>query len=185
MKDTFAEKLKQGMVGIIPTDTIYGIVASARMPEAVERVYTLRNRDREKPCIILISDRSELTEFGVTPTNEESDFLRKHWPGAVSVLLSCESSQFSFLHRGIHSLAFRVPDSVWLRNLLRETGPLIAPSANLKGEDAATNIDEARQYFGFRVDFYADGGMLAGEPSTLVRFERNQVKVLRQGKVLL
>lgn len=185
MEQNIALKLRQGMVGIIPTDTIYGIVASARMLEAVERVYTLRNRDREKPCIILISDRSELTEFGVIPTNEESDFLRKHWPGAVSVLLSCESSQFSFLHRGIHSLAFRVPDSVWLRNLLRETGPLIAPSANPQGRLAARTLDEARRYFGFRVDFYADGGMLAGEPSTLVRFERNQVKVLRQGKVLL
>lgn len=185
MKDTLAEKLKQGMVGIIPTDTIYGIVASAKIPGAVERVYTLRNRNREKPCIILISDRSELTEFGVTPTDEESDFLGKHWPGAVSILFSCEGSQFLFLHRRVHSLAFRVPDSVWLRNLLRETGPLIAPSANPQGKLAARTLDEARQYFGSRVDFFVDGGMLVREPSTLVRFERNQVKVLRQGKVLL
>ncbi|MBP6889404.1 MAG: threonylcarbamoyl-AMP synthase [Candidatus Moranbacteria bacterium] len=185
MRENAAEKLKEGMVGVIPTDTVYGIVASARIPEAVERVYALRNRDGDKPCIILLAERKDLGEFGVTPGDESVDFLNKHWPGAVSVLFPCEDDRFFFLHRGIQALAFRVPDNEWLRNVLRKTGPLIAPSANSQGKPAAKSIDEARQYFHSKVDFYIDGGSLEGEPSTLVQFEGNQVNILRSGRVKL
>lgn len=143
---------KKAMVGVIPTDTVYGIVASARIPEAVERVYALRNRDGDKPCIILLAERKDLGEFGVTP-EMKLDFLNKHWPGAVSVLFPCEDDRFFFLHRGIQALAFRVPDNEWLRNVLRKTGPLIAPSANSQGKPAAKSIDEAEQVFSLEGSF--------------------------------
>lgn len=185
MKSDIVFRLKQGSIGVVPTDTVYGIVASARIPEAVERVYALRNRDTDKPCIVLLPDAGALEEYGIVPTVYESEFLDKRWPGPVSVLFPCDSECFFFLHRGTKMLAFRVPDHAWLRDVLRETGPLIAPSANPQGEPVARILDEARSYFGSRVDLYADGGKLAGESSTLVRFEGNQMQVLREGKMKL
>ena len=185
MKSDIVFRLKQGSIGVLPTDTVYGIVASARIPEAVERVYALRNRDTDKPCIVLLPDAGALEEYGIVPTVYESEFLDKRWPGPVSVLFPCDSECFFFLHRGTKMLAFRVPYHAWLRDVLRETGPLIAPSANPQGEPVARILDEARSYFGSRVDLYADGGKLAGESSTLVQFEGNQMRVLREGKMKL
>ena len=185
MKSDIIFRLKQGNIGVLPTDTVYGIVASARIPEAVERVYALRDRDTDKPCIVLLPDAGALEEYGIVPTVYESEFLDKRWPGPVSILFPCDGERFFFLHRGTKMLAFRVPDHAWLRDVLRETGPLIAPSANPQGKPVARILDEARSYFGFRADFYADGGKLAGESSTLVRFEGNQIQVLRAGKMKL
>lgn len=180
---TISEILKKGGIAVIPTDTLYGIVASARIPKSVERVYRVRGRESGKPCIVLISDTAGLEEFGVALTISEIEFLKRYWPGAVSVVLSCTEERFLYLHRGTGTLAFRVPDNQWLREILQETGPLIAPSANPAGLPPATTIDEAKRYFHDQVDAYVDGGSMISESSTVVRLSADGSKVLRVGKV--
>lgn len=175
--------LKSGGVGVIPTDTLYGMVASVWHPQAVERGYFLRNRDLEKACIILIADIADLETFSVHPSPKERVWLDSVWPGKVSVLLPCSDTALRYLTRGTGNLAFRIPDDESLRTFLRETGPLIAPSANPQGEKPAETIAGAKQYFGDAVDFYLDGGTLRGEPSTIVKLESNRVTVLRPGAV--
>ena len=91
--------------------------------------------------------------------------------------------KFEYLHRGTKTLAFRIPKAAWLRKLLQETGPLIAPSANFEGEPPALTIRAAKKYFGENVDFYADAGRLVSKPSTLIKIERGKVTVLREGAV--
>ncbi len=77
--------LKKGGVGVIPTDTLYGLVASAGNPAAVERVYRLKGRAPDKPCIILISSLADLKKFGVNPNKTDLKLLAKLWPGPVSI----------------------------------------------------------------------------------------------------
>jgi len=173
--------IKTGAVGVIPTDTIYGIVCSALNKAAVERLYRIRERNEHKPCITLIPDASILALFGVTLDAPLKEALARVWPGAVSVILDCPDERFAHLHRGTKSLAFRVPDDENLRNFLRETGPLLAPSANPEGKPPACTIAEARAYFGDPVDFYVDGGTLSNKPSTLVSYQNGNIKVIRQG----
>lgn len=175
--------LKSGGVGVIPTDTLYGIVASASNPEAVERVYVMRNRDAGKACIVLIADLPELEKFSIELSSKERDWLETVWPGRVSVMLPCVNEKLRYLTRGTEHLVFRMPDDEALRTFLRETGPLIAPSANLEGQAPAETIDEARRYFGDAPDFYIDGGILRGAPSTIVKLEHDRVTMLRSGAV--
>jgi L-threonylcarbamoyladenylate synthase len=99
--------------------------------------------------------------------------------------LPVEKNHFDYLHRGKNAIAFRVPDDDVLRNVLQQTGPLIAPSANIQGVNPAIMIDHAVEYFGKNVDFYVDGGVLNNEPSTLIRFENNTPVVLRVGSVAI
>ena len=110
--------------------------------------------------------------------------LDKIWPGQVSVILPCESDKFEYLHRGTKALAIRFPDKKDLLELLKETGPLIAPSANFEGEPPALTIKEARDYFGDKVDFYEDAGKLDSQPSTLISLNKDgKIRILRQGEV--
>lgn len=172
--------LKKGGVGVVPTDTIYGIVARARDPKAVARVYRIRARNPKKPCIILIGAMRDLSLFDIQITSPMRKILRRAWPGKVSVILRCPHKKFRHLHRGTKTLAFRLPAGEKWRTLLRSTGPLIAPSANHEGEPPATTIGEAKKYFGDQVDFYVSAPRrLLGKPSKILRIEKDKEVIMR------
>jgi len=173
--------LKADGVGVLPSETLYGLMCLALSKKAVERVYKIRKRNPEKPCIILISEIADLKLFGVKLKDFEKKFLKKYWPGAVSVVLDCQKAKFSYLHRGTKTLAFRLPKYETLQKLISKTGPLLAPSANPEGLVPALTISEAKKYFGDEVDFYVNVGKLNKKPSTLVKIKDDEVEVLRQG----
>ncbi|MCL4366274.1 L-threonylcarbamoyladenylate synthase [Patescibacteria group bacterium] len=180
--DKIIELLKRGKVGVMPTDTIYGIVGSALNPNTVEEIYALRKRDSSKPMIILISSLDDLLDFDIVLTSKQKDFLNKIWPNPVSVILPCPHQRFSYLHRGKKSLAFRLPKNTKLLQILKKVGPLVAPSANFANEKPAQNLEEAKKYFGDKVAMYIDGQKLKSKPSTIIRlYEDGKQIVLRQG----
>lgn len=174
--------LKNGGVGVLPTDTLYGVVASALIKNAVARLYLLRRKTSSKPFIVLIADTAMLRRFGVQLEELEQQFLKKVWPGPVSVILTVPSNRFAYLHKGKKTLAFRIPAQSGFRAFLKKTGPLLAPSANPEGLPPATTIRDAKAYFGDKVDFYvASKQRLSGLPSTLVSLKGGSVRVLRKG----
>ena len=174
--------IKSGGVGVLPTDTIYGIVASANNKKSIERIYKLKERNKEKPFIILVSSFKDLENLGVETDNKAVETLKKYWPGKVSVVLPIKDSSLEYLHRGKNSLAFRLPDYPELTKLIKETGPLVAPSANPEGMEPAKTIDKAKKYFGDNLDFYVDAGKIEGSASTLISIKEGKVNLLRQGE---
>ncbi len=173
--------LKQGGIGVIPTDTLYGIVCPAMSSSAVQRVYRLRKRSANKPVIVLAGKTGDLKLFGIKPELKTARILRRLWPGPISVILPCESRKFRYLHRGRKTIAFRIPADAALRRFLGRTGPLIAPSANTEGKAPAKTIKEAQKYFGRKIDFYIDGGNLKSKPSSLVSLKNGKISVIRKG----
>ena len=182
-KKILAGVIASGGVAVIPTDTIYGIVGSAGLPEVVERIYKLRRRNKNKPMIVLLSDVSDLEFFGVRVSAGKRRILSDIWPGRVSAVLPVASSEYAYLHRGTKSIAFRVPAAAWLRELLAECGPVVAPSANIEGEKPARNMRKAARCFGDKPDLYLSAGTASGKPSTLVSLLGRRLKILREGAV--
>lgn len=168
-------------IGVLPTDTIYGLVGRALSEKAVEKIYKVRKRDSKKPLIILIGSLADLKLFGIKLGAPQRKFLKKIWPGAVSVILPCRLKKFSYLHRGTDALAFRLPKPSWLRKILKKTGPLVAPSANPEGLPPAGTVREAKKYFGEAADFYVNGGKLGFLPSTLIAIKNGKIKLIREG----
>lgn len=183
MENKISEIIKRGGIGVLPTDTLYGLVGSAFSKEAVDKVYDLKSRSERKSLIILISSIDDLKEFGVEVTREAKKFMKKFWPGKVSIVLPFNNIKFSYLDKMGGTLAFRLPKKNDLVNLIKETGPIVAPSANPEGLAPAKDIDEARVFFDDRIDFYVDGGKIESEPSTLVKIVGDKIEVLREGAV--
>jgi L-threonylcarbamoyladenylate synthase len=177
-------KIKNGGIGVMPTDTIYGIVTNALDPIAVEKVYDLRDRNSAKRFIVLISDFTDLHLFNIKIEENTKIILDKLWPGPFSIDLPVIDKSFQYLTRGSSSLAFRLPKDKKLMEILKETGPIIAPSVNTEGNSPAINLDEAKKYFP-NLDFYIDGGTLEGNPSTVVSIVDDKVKIWRQGQGIL
>ena len=177
-----AQALINGKVGVLPTDTVYGLVATVNDKTAVTRIYNIKKRD-EKPGTIIAASVDQLVELGIERASLRA--AEKYWPGAVSVVLP--EVGLEYLHLGRNSLAVRIPDNQFLLQLLQITGPLVTSSANLSGQPVANNISEAFEYFGNQqVDFYVDGGDLSKNlPSTILKLSDGGVVVIRQGAVKL
>ncbi len=178
--------LKNNGLAIVATDTLYGVLGNAQSEAVVQRIYELKGRDENKPFIILIPDIASLAQFGVEISDAEKEKLLQWWPASLTVILSVaedKQEQFSYLHRGTNELAFRMPHKELLLELLKETGPLVAPSANPQGKEPAHTIEEARDYFGDKVDHYEDEGRVEGLASTIIRLKDGEITVIRQGSV--
>lgn len=178
--DELVSAIKAGDIGVLLTDTIYGLVASANDGRAVERVYEARGRDRMKPCIVLIDSVSQIWDSALPLQHEE--IIHQYWPGKVSIVLPIEQKTPEYIHRNFNgTVVFRMPDDQELRKLLRETGPIIAPSANPEGMTPASDIAQAESYFGDMIDFYVDSGVCENTtPSRIIKLEQDSsVTILR------
>ena len=159
-----------GGIGVLRTDTLYGVVAKASDEIAVKRVYDLKERAEHKSPIVLISSQTQIVDT-VSPTLKTK--LNEAWPGPVSVIIPSSQAPL-WIRRGNESVAYRLPNNEGLRQLIEQTGPLIAPSANPEGLAPAMNIEEAESYFGDNVDFYVDGGIVTEAlPSQLLKITNN------------
>jgi len=175
--------LKQGEIGVMPTDTVYGIVCAAHNKTAVARLYAAKHREH-KPGTVIAASPEQVIELGIPA--EAVQAVVHLWPNPISVVLPCGNELF-YLHQGLNSLAIRIPADESLRNILEQTGPLLTSSANQPGETPASNMQEAQMYFGHAVDFYVDGATSPKPvPSTLVRLDKQgKLEILRQGAGIL
>lgn len=159
-----ADSLHEGKIGVIKTDTLYGIVAQANDEGAIQKIFAVKKRSPDKPVLVLIADASYMFD-----PYDTGPFMGTFWPGKNTIILPSPSAP-DWVTRGTKTVAYRIPAEPSLSTLLRTTGPLIAPSANPEGETPAMNIQEAIAYFGDTVDFYVDGGeVLEATPSQLLR----------------
>lgn len=173
-----ARLVRRGEVGVVPTDTLYGIVGLAARPDVVERIYELKERELEKPFITLISSYRDIAALGIRLSEHTHELLKRVWPGPVSVIVPVNDPALEYLHRGTNGLALRMPADPVLRQFLVDAGPVVAPSANPAGLVPAATVQEADAYFG-DVVFYVDGGRKEGSASALVDVRGSEPKVLR------
>lgn len=181
LDDRIATILKDGGIGFLPSDTIYGLSCRALDEEAVERLHNLKVRDKIKPFIILIADYKMLDMLSIEP--DETIPILKYWPGPLTAILSASESP-AWLQLGTKTLAVRIPAYPALIKLLKEVGPIVSTSANRSGTQPLNSIAEAQEEFGEELDFYVDQGNLGESlPSTIVKISGGELEVIRQGTV--
>ena len=169
-----------GAIAVIPTDTVYGVVARAADTAAVERLYHLKRREH-KPGTLIAASIEQLIVLGIKARYLKA--VEQFWPNPISVIIPC-GPELEYLHQGVGSLAIRIPKDTILNKLTMATGPLLTSSANQPGEPPATTIDQAKAYFGDAVDRYVDGGDLSSrQPSTIIRVVDDAIEIIREGAV--
>ena len=162
--------MRPGTVGVIPTDTIYGVVARAADQEAVDRLYQLKKREH-KPGTIVAANIEQLVNLGIKRRYLKA--VEHLWPGPLSVEIP---NTIDYLNQSTGRQAFRLPNDRVLTQLLLIVGPLLTTSANEPGKPTANTVDDAQLYFGESVDFYVDGGDLSGRlPSTIIGYRNFRV----------
>ena len=172
---------------VLPTDTVYGIGADAFSAFAVNALLEAKGRGRQSPPPVLIPSLDTLRALTSNPPAVAFKLAEKFWPGALTLILHAQPSLSWDLGETKGTVALRIPNDEVTLALLKEVGPLAVSSANLTGEPAANNIDEAENYFGKKVGVYLDGGASkSSKPSTILDLtDDGFVKVVRIGVLTL
>jgi L-threonylcarbamoyladenylate synthase len=172
------ELLKHGAVGVLPTDTVYGLVCRAQDQEAVKRLYQLKDR-QNMPGTLIAANIDQLVSLGIKPRYLKA--VQQFWPGPISVETVHD---ITYLSQGTGRQAIRIPDYPDLLNLMTLVGPLQTTSANAPGMPTAENFSQAVEYFHDKIDFYVDIGDLGERlPSTVIRIVDGVIDVVRPGAV--
>lgn len=177
------EVIAAGQCLVMPTDTVYGICADAFDAHAVQRLLTAKQRGRDMPPPVLISDEGVMAALAREVPPAASKLVAAHWPGPLTIICKAQPSLRMDLGETRGTLAVRVPDHELARDVLRRTGPLAVSSANVSGAPAATSAGEAVDQLGLDVALYLDGGPTPGPvPSTIVDFTvEPEGRVVREG----
>jgi L-threonylcarbamoyladenylate synthase len=169
------EIVDRGGVFLFPTETVYGLGVRSDLTAAVDRLYVLKGRPREKPFQWLAADAA-IPRRASDGWNETAERLaRKFWPGPLTLVVKT----------GAETIGWRVPRHEWLQSFLRNLPvPLVATSANLSGQPAPVDFPSALRPFEGQIDLALDGGAITGGiMSTVVSVVEHSVKVLREGAI--
>ncbi len=178
--DALKEALAAGKVVAVPTDTVYGLAVDPRLPDAVDRVFALKQRPEQFQLPVLIADPDGVVDLAEATTAAQRLILR-YWPGPLTLVLPRRSSVELDLGGDHATIGLRCPAHSLLRELLRSTGPLAVTSANRHGEAPLRTADEVREHFGSGVTGVLDGGRCDGRPSTVVSLTGTDARCLREG----
>jgi L-threonylcarbamoyladenylate synthase len=169
--------LQQGAIGVLPTDTVYGLVAQASNEPAIKRLYGVKDRPLHAGTMIGASiNQFETLGFPYEPLARANHY----WPAPLSVVVDARAVA-QYLKAEREALPVRIPRSEPLLALLDTTGPLMTTSANHPQEPTATTMQQAVDYFGDDVDFYVDAGDLGKRPpSTIIEFATDGTMMIRR-----
>ena len=170
------EFLLEGKLVVFPTETVYGLGASALDEQALDRVYRIKNRSKDKPLSYHFADLKDFYAFA----GEGIDARQKEWfekliPNPVTLVY-----KDSIRNR---TLGVRFPENVIAREIIRFSKcPVIATSANFSGEPSGISVEEMSEAFLYQVDFIVDAGVTdRGQESTVLDISGKDPVILRQG----
>jgi L-threonylcarbamoyladenylate synthase len=177
--------VQRGGVVAIPTDTVYGLAASLKFPDALERIFAIKGRDRAKPLPVLLSSARKLDGVTEAIDARQGAFLARFWPGPLTAALPARAELPHGVVAADRTAGIRVPDhSVALVVVEHCGGALAVTSANKSGEPPACTAGEIEAQLGDTVDVILDGGLApCGLPSTVVSFAGDTISIVREGAI--
>jgi len=184
------EILKNDGVIAFVTDTVWGLGCLPESEKAVKRIYEIKHREAKKPLILMSYDIYPLLNYVKNPVEKEGQILiKKHFPGALTVVLDKSKNTPDYLTSGMPTVGIRVPDNKTFSEICKniEGGVLATTSANISGEPPALTYDEAVEYIGDKVDWVvpSNGCEAQGRASTVIGFKDGQTVIFRQGEIKL
>lgn len=177
-----AQAVQQGLLVVLPTDTVYGIGADAFDHLAVQALLDAKGRGRDMPPPVLISSATTLDALATGIPPYVAALTEAFWPGPLTLVCNQQTSLTWDLGDTRGTVAVRMPDHEVALALLERTGPMAVSSANLSGLPAATGAAEAEGMLGGAVSVVLDGGPSPrGAASTILDVRGDRPRLLRRG----
>jgi L-threonylcarbamoyladenylate synthase len=179
-----AQCLSQGGVVLLPTDTVLGLAVSPRHGAAIDRLYGLKHRPRDKNLPIMVADTDQIAMLGAQITPSAQALLSSSFvPGALTIVFGLDPARAPEWLAGRDEIALRIPNDAQLLAVLRETGPLLVTSANRSGAQTPGTTNEAAAQLNGTPDLIVAGTGRQATPSTIVNCRVTPARIERIGAV--
>jgi L-threonylcarbamoyladenylate synthase len=178
-----AQALRRGEVVCVPTETTYGLAVDVRVEGALAALYALKGQ-RDAPVAFIAASLEQARGLASVWPARADELADDYWPAPLTLVVPARADLPRQVVGPTGGVGVRVPAHPWARALAAAVGaPVTATSANPTGRQPAVSIDEARRYFGDRVEVYLDAGpSSAHRASTVVAVgEDGSATLLRQG----
>ena len=181
--DKIEKTLAAGGAVVLPTETVYGLFAQALNEEAVERVYELKRRPRDKALNLNVASLEEIYAFSKNQPRYLEQLYQAFLPGPLTVILQANDRVPAWINSGMETVGFRIPNHPVTLDLIRKYGPLIGPSANLSGKVSGTSFQQIVMDFQEQVSGVEEDAALTGQDSTILDLSGEKALILRQGAI--
>ncbi len=180
-----SQSIKKSKVVVFPTETVYGIGTNGLDEKAIEKLYKIKHRPKEKPISLLVSDINMIKNIAKDINELEYKLIKKFMPGPLTIILRKKESIPDILTANSEFVGVRIPDNEIARKLIEYSGvPIATTSANISGKKANIELNKIMEEFKDKVDCYIDGGISKiGKASTVVKVIDNKIEILREGSV--
>lgn len=181
--DKLRKILTSGGAVVLPTETVYGLFAQALNEEAVNRVYQLKQRPRDKAMNLNVSNLNDIYFFSQNTPFFLEKLYNRFMPGPLTIILKANDNVPFWVNSGLDTVGFRVPNHVKTLQLISETGPLIGPSANISGNESGKKFSDIQAQFSVDLPGIEDDQALTGIDSTILDLSGQRARILRQGAI--
>ncbi len=175
--------LENGGAVILPTETVYGLFAQALNEDAVNRVYQLKQRPRDKAMNLNISNLNDIYFFSQNTPFFLEKLYNRFMPGPLTIILKANEKVPFWVNSGLNTVGFRLPNHEKTLRLISETGPLIGPSANISGNESGKKFSDIQAQFSVDLPGIEDDQALTGIDSTILDLSGQKARILRQGAI--
>ena len=183
MMDGIRQELKKGGAVVLPTETVYGLFAKALDEKAVDHVYQLKRRPRDKALNLNVASIDDILYFSKHQPAYLKNLVDAFLPGPLTIILEANDRVPYWVNSDLATVGFRMPSHPVTLDLIREFGPLIGPSANISGHASGVSFKEILKDFDQEVLGLEDDSFLTGKDSTILDLSGDEVKILRQGAI--
>ena len=183
MMEKIKKELEKGGAVVLPTETVYGLFAKALDKKAVDHVYQLKRRPRDKALNLNVASLADMLNFSKNQPPYLQQLVEKFLPGPLTIILKANDKVPDWVNSDLTTVGFRMPNHPVTLKLIREFGPLIGPSANISGQASGVTFKEILKDFDQEVLGVEDDAYLTGQDSTILDLSGSKVKILRQGSI--
>lgn len=177
------EILENGGAVILPTETVYGLFAQAMNEAAVEHVYQLKRRPKDKAMNLNVADLETILAFSKNQPSYLKTLYEAFLPGPLTIILQANDRVPAWINSGLSTIGFRIPNHPKTLELIQQTGPLIGSSANISGRESGKIFADIKTQFNNEVTGLADDAALTGVDSTILDLSGETARILRQGAI--
>ena len=181
--DHIEKELEAGRAVILPTETVYGIFAKALNKEAVDYIYELKRRPRDKALNLNVAGGEDIRLYSKNQPNYLTKLIDSYLPGPLTIILQANNKVPGWIHSGLDTVGFRIPAHPKTLDLIRKYGPLVGPSANLSGHASGTKYEAIIKEFDQVIPGFEDDAFLTGQDSTILDISGAKARILRQGSI--